>query len=130
MKKLKGWTIRLTDRSEGYCWRKDKRIDLGLKNENPLRLLLHEVAHIDIYPQGNKHNQEWFDEYLALMRKYMPGIDISESDKIIQKTYGLKIYDTRDYYCPSCKNEVTVTHIEKPFDTCECSECGKVMVKK
>lgn len=90
MKKLKGWTIKLDDSKEGYCWQKYERIDIGINNPNPLSLLLHEVAHIDINPFGNKHNQKWFDEYLRLMRKYMPGIDIDKSEKIIQKVYKLK----------------------------------------
>ena len=91
MKKLKNWTIKLIpDSTEGYCWQEDKRIDLGLSNPNPLRLLLHEIAHININPFGNKHTQEWFDDYLRLMRKYMPGIDISKSDKTIQEVYKLK----------------------------------------
>lgn len=91
MKRLKEWTIRLNpDSTEGYCWEKQKRIDLGLLNDNPLRLLLHEIAHIGINPHGNKHTQEWFNEYLALMRKYMSGIDISKSEKIIRKVYKLE----------------------------------------
>ena len=90
MNRLKGWTIRLVpNSSEGYCWQKQKIIDLGLEG-NPLSLLLHEVAHIGNNPHGNKHNQKWFDEYLALMQKYMPEIDIDESDKIIQRVYNLK----------------------------------------
>lgn len=91
MKRLKGWTIRLKPNSaEGYCWEKQKIIDLGLEG-NPLSLLLHEVAHIGTTVlHGNQHNQKWFDEYLALMRKYMPGIDIGKSDRIIQKVYNLK----------------------------------------
>ncbi|KKK82316.1 hypothetical protein LCGC14_2804610 [marine sediment metagenome] len=91
MNKLNGWTIILKPESaEGYCWQKKKVIDLGLLNPNPLRLLFHEVAHIDINPHGNKHTQEWFEKYLSLMHRYMPGIDISESDKIIQRVYGLE----------------------------------------
>ena len=91
MKRLKGWNIRLRPNStEGYCWQGQKAIDIGLENSNPLRLLLHEIAHIDNDPRGNKHNQRWFDDFLGLMRKYMPGVEISESDKIIEKVYELK----------------------------------------
>ena len=91
MKRLKGWEIRLKpNNSEGYCWQKQKIIGIGLKNSNPLRLLLHEIAHININPFGNKHNQKWFNEYLKLMEKYMPNIGISGSDKIIQEVYKLK----------------------------------------
>ena len=91
MIRLKDWTIRLKpNSSEGYCWQKDKIIDIGLENENPLSLLLHEIAHIDNNPHGNKHNQKWFDDYIALMKIYMPSIDISKSDRIIQECYGLK----------------------------------------
>ncbi len=91
MKRLKGWTIRLNpERVEGHLWQDRKIIDLGLLNSNPLRLLLHEIAHIGIYPHGNKHNQEWFNEYIDLMKKYMPGVKISISDQIIQEIYKLK----------------------------------------
>ena len=91
MKRLKGWKIRLVSNSrEGYCWQEQKIIDLGLLCPDFLGLLLHEVAHIGINPHGNKHNQKWFNEYLALMRKYMPGIDIDKHDKIIQEVYKLK----------------------------------------
>ena len=90
MKRLNGWKIRLKFNStEGYCWQKLKIIDLGLKNPNPLRLLLHEIAHIGINPFSNKHNQKWFNEYLKLVKRYIPNIDISKSDKIIQKVYKL-----------------------------------------
>ena len=91
MKRLKGWKIRLIpDSSEGYCWEDSKTIDLGLEG-NPLSLLLHEVAHIGNNPPGNKHNQKWFDEYIKLMRRYMPGMGIGKSDSIIQKVYKLTI---------------------------------------
>ena len=90
MKRLKDWTIQLKPEStEGYCWEDKKVITLGLLNDNPLRLLLHEIAHIGINPHGNKHTQEWFNEYIKLMKRYMPGIDISESEKIIQKCWNL-----------------------------------------
>ena len=98
MKRLKGWKINLIpNSSEGYCWKKQKIIDLGLEG-NPLSLLLHEVAHIGNNPHGNKHNQKWFDEYIKLMRKYMPGTRIGKSEKIIQKVYNLK-----EPHIDSCK---------------------------
>lgn len=91
MKRLTGWTIQLKPEStEGYCWEDTKTIDLGLLNSNPLRLLLHEIAHIGINPHGNKHTQEWFDEYTNLMEKYMPNIDIGSSDNVIKEVYKLK----------------------------------------
>ncbi len=91
MNRLKGWSIRIkAESAEGYCWESSKTIDLGLLNSNPLRLLLHEIAHIGINPHGNKHTQKWFDEYNALMNKYMPNIDIGGSDRIIQEAYKLK----------------------------------------
>ena len=91
MRRLKNWKIRLRpDSTEGYCWQKQKIIDIGLKNENPLRLLLHETAHINNNPFGNKHNQKWFNDFKKLMNRYMPGIKMSESDKIIKKVYKLK----------------------------------------
>jgi len=89
MKRLKGWKIRLLDGKAGYCWQDKNIIDLGLNNSNPLRLLLHEIAHIGIKPHGNKHNQKWFNEYIKLMRRYMPRIGIGKSDKIIQKVWKL-----------------------------------------
>jgi hypothetical protein len=92
MKRLKGWKIRFKlNSSEGFCWWKQKVIDIGIRNDNPLRLMLHEIAHIQKNPLiGNQHNQKWFNEYLKLMNKYMPGTDISEHDKIIQKVYKLR----------------------------------------
>lgn len=97
MTRLKGWTICLKpERTEGYCWEDKKIIDLGLLNTNPLRLLLHEIAHIGINPFGNKHTQEWFDEYTALMKRYMPGVDIGESEKIIQRVYKLTLKEGKD----------------------------------
>jgi len=52
MNELNGWTVILKNEStEGFCWQREKVIDLGLLNSNPLRLLLHEVAHIDINGQ-------------------------------------------------------------------------------
>lgn len=91
MERLKDQKICLIPGSkEGYCWQEKKIIDLGLSCPDFLGLLLHEVAHIGNNPHGNKHNQKWFGEYLSLMRKYMPGIDINKHDKIIQKCYKLK----------------------------------------
>lgn len=91
MEKLDGWTIHLKLKSkEGYCWQSKKIIDIGLLNSNPLRLLLHEIAHIGINPPGNKHTQKWFNDYISLMKKYMPKVDISKSDKIIKKVYKLE----------------------------------------
>ncbi len=88
--KFEGWMVRLNPNSkEGYCWQDGKIIDLGLKNSNPMRLLLHEIAHIGNNPHGNKHNQKWFNKFIKLMNKYMPGIGISKGDKIIQRVYKL-----------------------------------------
>lgn len=86
----KNWIIRLIpESSEGYCWNELKTIDLGLKSSNPLRLLLHEIAHIGNNKTKNKHNKKWFNDYLGLMKKYLPGVKLSKSDKILQRTYNL-----------------------------------------
>lgn len=93
MKRLNGWSIKLIPNTgDGYCWEDKKQIDIGLNNPNPLRLLLHEMAHIGINPFGNKHTQEWFNEYLALMDKYTPGVGLSEDDKQLRKLWKLKGY--------------------------------------
>lgn len=75
--RCRGWTLNLVVGSkEGYCWESRKRLDIGLANCNPLRLLLHEVAHIGSFSQGNRHNQKWCDIYKMLLKKYLPGIRI------------------------------------------------------
>lgn len=93
MRKLSGWKIEFVDGSEGYCWRKEKRITIGVKNSNILRLILHEMAHIKSVGHGNQHTQSWFNEYLRLHHKFLRKTDISKSDKLIAKTYNLKEKD-------------------------------------
>jgi len=89
MKKLKGWTIKFTHGSEGYCWQKSKTITIGIDNPNIIRLLLHEIAHIGNNPHGNKHNQKWLNDYMKLHNKYFRKTSISKSDKIIKKVWEL-----------------------------------------
>lgn len=91
MEFLKDWTVQfISDSSEGYCWQKEKRIDIGLSNPNPLRLLLHEIAHVNNNFSNNKHNQKWFDDYKNLMKKYMPNTPMDKSDEIIKEVHKLK----------------------------------------
>jgi len=91
LKEYKNYNIKVNlNGKEGHCWCNEKIIEIGLLNENPLRLLLHEIAHIKTNAAKNKHNQQWFDVYKMLIAKIMPNTDISKSDNIIKKIYRLK----------------------------------------
>ena len=88
MKKLRGWTVRFIPNSrEGFCWRSKKVIDIGIDNNNIIRLLLHEIAHVNV--RGG-HTQDWLDEYLRLCRKLLRNTVLSKSDNVIIKVYGLR----------------------------------------
>lgn len=67
---------------EGYCWHHNKTIKIGPASENVKLLMLHEIAHIDTCLElNNKHSKEFWDKYDSLREKYLPGVDISESEK-------------------------------------------------
>lgn len=69
-----GWELKLDDSKEGYCWKKAKRIDLGINNSDVKSLLLHEIAHIDTCRfMNNAHWITFWKRYEGLMRKFLPG---------------------------------------------------------
>jgi len=71
---------------EGYCWRNIKKINIGPASENVKRLMLHEIAHIDTcLGYGNKHKKEFWQKYDMLLKKYLPGTELSESEKYLKK---------------------------------------------
>lgn len=39
---------------------------------------------------------------------------------------------TTEFYCPACGHECVVAYHETmvPFETCECAECGGVMLEE
>lgn len=73
-----GWTIRWC-KSDAYCWRSKKVIDLW-PDESEFeckQLLLHEIAHIDVVPEGgNQHTLELFAWQKKLSERYM-GVSLS-----------------------------------------------------
>jgi len=58
--------------SEGYCWKRQRRIDIGEFSENPKRLILHEIAHINTCRFcNNKHSYSFWREYQFLIDKFL-----------------------------------------------------------
>lgn len=70
------WKLEIVPNShEGYCWRKQKKIQIGEKNKNPKRLVLHEISHIDTCRYfNNKHCRSFWIRYEELMRRFLPDI--------------------------------------------------------
>ena len=77
---LYGWKLNLRKgSSEGYCWKHSKVIDIGLDNANPKELILHEIAHIGTCRFCNqKHNSDFWKLFEDLMRRFLPGAEISQ----------------------------------------------------
>ena len=74
------------DRVEGYCWLNKKIINIGPSAGNIKRLMIHEIAHIDTcISENNKHKKEFWKRYVMLLEKYLPGTEISESEKYHRK---------------------------------------------
>ena len=71
------WSLNLVPHSsEGFCWKKFKRIDVGMDNRNIKRLLLHEIAHLDTCRfVNNKHHISFWERYEDLMQRFLPGVD-------------------------------------------------------
>jgi hypothetical protein len=36
----------------------------------------------------------------------------------------------KDYYCPACGFKCAVKHIDTDFETCECQQCGGIMLEE
>ena len=72
-----GWCLNFVPySSEGYCWKKEKRIDIGIDNENAKRLLLHEIGHVDTCRfANNKHHISFWRRYEDLLRRFLPETD-------------------------------------------------------
>jgi len=83
-----GWRLEWykDDSSEGYCWLNSKKINIGPASKNIRCLMLHEIAHIDTcLSHGNKHKKEFWQRYDMLLEKYLPGTELSESEKYHRK---------------------------------------------
>ena len=63
-----GWTLRLKEGHDSYCWITSKTIDIGTAYEGNIRqIILHEIAHIGTAKYCNqKHNPQFWKhlEYL------------------------------------------------------------------
>ena len=81
---LHGWKLRLeTDSSEGYCWKGQKIIDLGLNHNCPKELMLHEIAHISTCRFCNHgHNFTFWKTFDDLVRRFLSGHVETESSKL------------------------------------------------
>ena len=88
------WDLRIrSNSSEGYCWRRDKTIDLGEDSKVWESLLLHEISHIDTCRFcNNRHHVEFWRRYEDLMRRFLPDRDVSsrynEDVGYFRKCYG------------------------------------------
>lgn len=89
-----GWSLRLRENStEGYCWKGNRVIDVGLDNSNPEQLLLHEIAHCNTCRFCNqKHTFNFWKVFEDLMRRFLPGVEISEPMRRHQKWASEGIY--------------------------------------
>ncbi len=78
------WTIVfVSDSSEGYCNKRNKRISVGLDSKNIKQLILHEIAHINTCRFCNqKHNPAFWKTFELLMQKFLPGEKICESQGV------------------------------------------------
>ncbi len=88
------WTLNIKpNSSEGYCWRKQKRIDLGEDTTDWKSLLLHEIAHIDTCRFcNNRHHKSFWRKYEDLIRRFYSGkIEINSYNEDVgyfRKVYG------------------------------------------
>lgn len=76
-----GWTLRLREGHEGYCWRNQKRIDVGMNCDGDLRQgILHEIAHIDTAKYCNQsHNPQFWKRAEYLIKRFLKtGLDENE----------------------------------------------------
>ena len=75
------WTLRLVPNStEGYCWHYNNQIDVGEKNSDPKRLILHELAHVNTCRFcNNKHDSTFWKLYKELLYKVLKK-DFDEGD--------------------------------------------------
>ena len=75
------WKLRLKEGSrEGYCWKRQRIIDLGLENKHTKELILHELAHTHTCRFcNNKHTKDFWNLFRDYMRRFQPGIKVSES---------------------------------------------------
>lgn len=74
------WKLRLiSDSVEGYCWHKQKVIEIGMKSSKPKQLVLHEIAHIDTCRFcNNMHRIEFWIRYEDLMRRFLPDVSFQK----------------------------------------------------
>lgn len=89
-----GWRLNLKPfSSEGYCWLHSKTIDIGLDHPCPKELILHEIAHIGTCRFCNqKHNFDFWKLFEDLMRRFLPGVEISQSMRFHQSYASVGVY--------------------------------------
>lgn len=79
-----GWRLNIVpNSSEGYCWKARKVIDAGADSKDIKQLIIHEAAHIRTCRFcNNKHSQEFWREFDRLMLKFLPGVEMNESNRL------------------------------------------------
>ncbi|MCK9435095.1 MAG: hypothetical protein M0R32_09830 [Candidatus Cloacimonetes bacterium] len=85
-----GWSLNLVpNSSEGYCWKTRKVIDAGENSKDIKQLIIHETAHIRTCRFcNNKHTLDFWMEFDRLKDKFLPGVEISESNKLHRQYMG------------------------------------------
>lgn len=89
-----GWKLNLKKgSSEGFCWKHSKTVDIGLDNRNAKELMLHEIAHINTCRFCNqKHNFSFWKTFEDLMRRFLPGVEISKAMRFHQSYVSKGVY--------------------------------------
>jgi len=94
---LYGWQLRLTNSSEGFCWKQRKIIDIGINYRYPKELILHEIAHILTCRFCNqKHNFIFWKTFDDLVRRFLPNHAVSEA-QVRHRSYATKGFYRRVY---------------------------------
>jgi hypothetical protein len=67
------WSINFRNGSDSYCWKKNKKINIGLDYDGDIRqIILHEIAHIDTARFCNqKHNFQFWNQMEYFCRKFL-----------------------------------------------------------
>jgi len=67
------WSLNVKPGHDSYCWRRSKRIDIGLDYGGDIRqIILHEISHIDTARFCNqKHNPTFWKRFDYLCWKFL-----------------------------------------------------------
>lgn len=81
-KRILVWRLKLVPTTDALVVKSEREVWFGEYAENPLRLVLHEVAHIITNSPPPGHCVKWWQCYRQLLREYLPGRFPTPSDYI------------------------------------------------